>query len=309
MSGYSHDLFTAAALNFIEEHRGARFFLYLAYTLPHPAVEVPEQAMAGYEFPERAYEDYRYGRQETPRRAFAGMVTRLDEGVGAVVAKLKELDIAKNTFVLFTSDNGPGGGYLTDAQFFEAAGGLRGYKGSLYEGGIRVPTIAWWPSVVEPGETDQVVAQWDLLPTLAELGGVKAHDVDGLSFLPLLHGEPQPRARYLYWEEHDVVTAQAVRFGDWKALRAAPNQPIELYDLASDPGETTDIADMHPDMVTQALAYMDQAHRPDPEWPLKKRTLWTELEFFKAAVGAWAREQEAYNGWFGWIARTWDALR
>jgi arylsulfatase A len=308
VSGYSDDLFTAAGLDFIEQHRNDRFFLYLAYTLPHAAVEVPAGAMAGYDFPEEPYDDYRFGKQERPRAAFAGMVSRLDDSVGAIIAKLETLGIAKDTLVLFTSDNGPADDYLVDNPFFGATGGLRGSKNSLYEGGIRVPMIAWWPSVIKPGETDHVIAQWDVLPTLAELAGVEVRDVDGLSFLPLLYGGSPPEHAYLYWEQHDVTTAQAVRFGDWKALREAPDGVIELYDLAVDPGETMDIADQHPDVVAHALAYMRASHQPDPEWPLQGHTLWTELQVLKGNIGGWAREQQAHHAWFGWIADVWNVL-
>jgi arylsulfatase A len=308
VNGYSHDLFTEAALDFIERHRNDRFFLYLAYTLPHAAVEVPADAMAGYDFAEQPYDDYRFARQQRPRAAFAGMVTRLDEGVGAVVAELEDLGVAEDTLILFTSDNGPAGDYLVDAEFFDATGGLRGYKHSLYEGGIRVPMIAWWPGTIEPRETDHVVAQWDIVPTLAELAGVEVRDVDGLSFLPLLYDESQPAHEYLYWEQHDITTAQAVRFGNWKALRNEPGDLIELYDLQTDPGETADLAPARPDLVERAEAYMEEAHGLSPDWPLQQRSFWTELQHLKAAVGMWLREGQAHGRWWGMLADIWDAF-
>lgn len=308
---YSHDLFTTRAVDFIGRTQRP-FFLYLAYTLPHAAVQVPDDSSDGYAFLERPYDDYRFGRQERPRAAFAAMVSRLDAGVGAIVAKLEELGIVDETVVLFTSDNGAGGGegdYLVDAAFFDATGGLRGHKGSLYEGGIRVPLIAWWPGTVKPGTTDDIATQWDLFATFTELAGAEIPATDGISLVPLLAGRPQPQHAYLYWELHDLTTAQAIRFGPWKALRHAPDDPVELYDLAADPGETTNIADQHPAIAAQALAHMRESHGPDPRWPLQERTLWAELRAFKAAVGRWAREQQAYQGWFGWIADAWDALR
>jgi arylsulfatase A len=304
---YSDDMFTSRALKFIGRARRP-FFLYLPYTLPHAAVEVPADSRDGYSFPERPYDDYRFGRQDRPRAAFAAMVSRLDDYVGAIVARLEELGIAKQTLVLFTSDNGPAMDYLVDAAFFNASGGLRGYKDSLYEGAIRVPLIVWWPGTVKPGTASQVAAQWDFLATFAELAGAKIPPTDGISLAPLLTGRPQPEHPYLYWELQDITTAQAVRFDRWKALRDAPDDPLQLYDLAADRGETTDLADAHPDLVAKALGYMSASHRPDPRWPLKEHSLWTELRSLKQEVGDWAREQQAYGGWFGWVADVWDVL-
>ena len=207
---------------------------------------------------------------------FAGMMTRMDRGVGEVLDLLDELKIADNTLVLFTSDNGPHheGGHLPG--YFNSNGPLRGHKRDLYEGGIRVPTIARWPGKIKPVRTsDHPSAFWDFLPTACELAGIEApkdidvisylpalcelaairipKHTDGISYVPTLYGGKQKQHDYLYWEFHAQGKKQAIRMGDWKAVRLNlaknPDAPIQLYNLSKDIGETKDVAAQHPDVV------------------------------------------------------------
>jgi arylsulfatase A-like enzyme len=181
------------------------------------------------------------------------MVERLDADTGRVMAAVKELGLDKNTLVLFASDNGAGGEDAINACFGSRAG-MRGAKGTLREGGIRVPFIARWPGKVPAGRSSKyATAFWDFLPTAAELAGAKAPPgIDGVSIVPTLLGRPQKPRAYLYWEQRSGSgkLTRAVRMGDWKGYQEATGSPIELYDLKSDRAETTDVAASHPDVVT-----------------------------------------------------------
>ncbi len=259
------------ALAFVRDHSEEPFFLFVPLTIPHASLDVPDDSMEPFlgRFPEHPSEAQgRYIAQPMPHAAFAGMVTRLDADVGRLVSLVDELGLSERTLIIFTSDNGPhleGGG---DPDFFDSNGPLRGYKRDLYEGGIRVPMIARWPGTVAPGSTSEhVSAFWDVLPTLAELAGVRASiETDGLSFLPTLRGEAQPEHESLYWEFHEQGGKQAVRMGDWKGVRLAveqdPNGPIELYDLSTDLGEIRDVSGDHPDVVNRIAAIMQESHTP-----------------------------------------------
>ncbi|NNF28892.1 MAG: sulfatase-like hydrolase/transferase, partial [Gemmatimonadetes bacterium] len=177
--------------------------------------------------------------------------------------------------VIFTSDNGTTYTGGVDAEFFESTGGLRGLKGSVYEGGIRVPFVARWPGKIEPGtESGHVSAFWDMMPTFAEIAGVQPPEgIDGISLLPALVGAgPQPEHEALYWEYHGLWDgAQAVRIGQWKGVRLGghtdPNAPIELYDLSVDRGETRNVAGEHPEVVEQIRRVMESRTEARlPEW-------------------------------------------
>jgi arylsulfatase A len=199
----------------------------------------------------------------------------MDAHIGRILDKLEELGIDENTVVMFSSDNGTTYTGGVDAEYFESTAGLRGLKGSVYEGGIRVPLIVRWPGRVEAGSvSDHVSAFWDVMPTFAELAGrLSPEGIDGVSFLPTLLGRPDQRAANpLYWEYHGLWNgAQAVRLGRWKGVRLGghddPDAPVELYDLDADPGETSDLAAEHPDVVARIRAVMD-ARTPArlPEW-------------------------------------------
>jgi arylsulfatase A-like enzyme len=267
---YSHDRIVREALDFIRRHKDRPFFAYVAFTIPHTELLVPEDSLSEYrgKFPEeKPYVGTHYASQPEPRAALAGMISRMDRDVGRLLALLGELGLDRNTLVLFTSDNGAQGGDGPDLEFFRANGPLRGAKGAVYEGGIRVPLIARWPGRIAPGRVDDFVwAHWDLLPTLAELAGVPAPaGIDGRSALDRLLGTGPGRPReFLYWE-HPVrgELLQAVRWGDWKGVRLRRGGPLELYDLAKDVGETRDVAAEHPDVVARLEAYLRTA-RTEP---------------------------------------------
>ncbi len=279
-SEYSHDLIAEQALSFIRRHKDESFFCYLPITIPHAAMQVPEEDAAPFraKWPEFNDETGRYAGTEVtnPVAQFAGMVTRMDRTVGAVVDLLDELGIAENTLVFFTSDNGPHqeGGH--QPEFFDSNGPLRGVKRDLYEGGIRVPLIARWPGQIAAGATtDHVSAFWDVLPTVGAIADVGvADDVDGISFLPTLmgHSEQQKQHEYLYWEFHERGGKQAIRKGDWKAVRLGVtkdrNAPIELYDLRDDLGEVNDIARAHPGIVSEMSRLMGEAHVESADFKL-----------------------------------------
>ena len=206
------------------------------------------------------------------------MVTRMDRDVGRLLDLLGELGLAGDTIVFFASDNGPtydriGG---SDSAFFQSAGPFRGLKGSLYEGGIRVPLVVRWPGQIEPGRvSDHVSAFWDVLPTVAELAGLPAPEgIDGLSFVPTLFVEgEQPVHDYLYWEFRAYGGQQAVRLGDWKGVRQRMKRGergIELYDLSADVEESNDVAALHPEVVERIRAIMDGEGRVESaEFPLR----------------------------------------
>ena len=268
---YSHDLFAAEALDFVEEKKDNPFFLYLALTIPHAnneagnkGMEVPSlEPYAGKDWPE-------------PQKGHAAMITRMDGDVGRLMAKLKELGLDNNTLVMFTSDNGPHKEGGADPTFFNSSGPLQAYKRALYEGGIRVPMIARWPGRIKAGSvSNHVSAFWDFLPTCCELVGVKAPEgIDGVSMVPALLGRPgeQREHEFLYWEFHEQGKRQAVRMGDWKGIRQNvaknPNGPIELYNLKNDIGEKNNVAVRNPAIVTKIEAYMKAAHTPSENWPL-----------------------------------------
>jgi arylsulfatase A-like enzyme len=270
---YSADLIAENALRFIREHRDQPFFLYAAFTLPHGRFEVPN--------------DEPYGSRDWPQpeKNFASMVTRLDGYVGRILALLAELKLDRETVVFFSSDNGGVSGEGHDVQRFRSNGPFRGEKATLYEGGIRVPMIVRWPGRVAENTTSDVPwAFWDFLPTVASLAGTRAPDgIDGVSMLPAIvaagAGASGPGTRdkenvrdFFYWEHQtfdrqksalrEAAMIQAVRMGDWKAVRLKPGAPLELYDLKRDVGETSDVAAAHPDLVARIETYLKTARTP-----------------------------------------------
>ena len=258
---YVPDLFMKRTLDFIEKHEREPFFIYLSPTVPHAnnegkTIEVPDQGV--------------YARENWPgvEKNFAACVTRMDEGIGRIMDLLKKKNLDENTLVVFTSDNGPHkeGGH--DAGFFSSSGPLRGTKRDLYEGGIRVPTIARWPGKIAPGRTsDFQWAFWDVLPTVAEVAGVRAPSgIDGRSVLPTLLGKQQPARDYLYWEFYEGGFQQAVRQGDWKLVRQLPAMEVELFNLAEDIGETRNVARQNPQIVAKLQGLCRGARTESPVW-------------------------------------------
>ena len=287
---YSDDYFTEAALNFLRINQPDQFnhyrpfFLYLPYTIPHANNELGSQTGNGMEVPD----DAPYSNEPWPatEKNKAAMITRLDKYVGSLMEKLKESKMDKNTVVVFTSDNGPHKEGGVDPKFFNSGGPLRGIKRDLYEGGIRVPFIVWWPGKVKTGATsDEPLAFWDFLPTAAEIARLTPpKDIDGISFLPTLLGKAQTnRHEFLYWEFHENGFKQAVRMGDWKAVRLSPNGPLELYDLRQDLAEKNNVADQHPDVMAKITEYLKTARTEDKNWPIKAATQAKTEEKFASA--------------------------
>jgi len=268
---YSHDLLTAEALQWVRRSKDQPFFLYLAYTIPHAEVTVPEDSMEPYKgkFPEKPYAGGHYCAQETPNAARAGMISRMDRDVGRLMDLLKKLGLDKDTLVMFSSDNGPTGAGGQNPRFFDSNGPFRGNKRSLNEGGIRVPMIAHWPGRIQAGRvTDHPCAFWDILPTCCELAGLDApDDIDGLSFAPLLPGRDPDAHEYLYWEYRGK---QAVRMGKFKALRVNPEAKTALFDLSVDKDESSNVASQHPDLVARAERLFVQARTPSKHSPLRR---------------------------------------
>jgi arylsulfatase A len=274
---YSHDLFVDFALDFIRRHKGEPFFFYGAFTIPHAEVTVPEESLAEYRgrWPEpKKFEGSKtYCPQDQPRAVRAAMITRLDRDVGRILDLLDELKLSENTLVIFTSDNGPIGAGGQDPEFFDSNGPLRGLKFTLREGGIRVPCLARWSGKITAGGTTAFVSDFaDMVPTFAELAGTKAPaGLDGVSIAPTLLGQPaqQRRRDYHYWE---AAPQQAIRQGDWKVFRPAPGQPIELYNLAHDLGETRDVAKENPALVAKYETLLSQARAESAEFPLAAKS-------------------------------------
>ncbi len=269
---YSHDLLTDEVLKFLQEGRTEEpFFLYIPYTIPHAALDVPDDSMLAYEgeFEETPWEaEGSYIGQETPRTAFAAMVSRLDADIGRILHTLETQGLLDQTLVIFTSDNGPHQEAGADPTFFNSSGGLRGMKRDLYEGGIRVPMIAMWQGVIQANSTtDHVSSFWDVMPTLCAMVGVDPPpNIDGISFLPTLLGESQIAHDYLYWEFHEQGGKQAIRMNNWKGVRLNVHDnraaPIELYDLSRDSQEALDLSFDYPNIVARIAQLMNEAHAP-----------------------------------------------
>lgn len=280
---YSADLIHQQALQFMAANKSKPFFLFLSYTLPHAALQVPEDTVFDYyrdlfgesrSATQQLWNGKGYAPQSSPRAAYASMVTRLDRYVGDVISQLKTLGLDKNTLIIFTSDNGPHREGGNDPSFFNSSGGLRGIKRDLYEGGIRVPMIVSWPGRIKPGVSDHLAASWDFMPTFAEAGGITTPaNSDGISLLPLLQNRAVKEHDYLYWEFHEQGGKQAVRKGKWKAVRLNvkddPQAPIQLYDLNADQGETQDVASQFPDIIKEMKVIMEKAHVENADFPLK----------------------------------------
>jgi len=278
---YAPDLFEKEALEFVASHRREPFFLFFATTVPHLALQVPDDSLAEYAglWPETPYDGGKgYQPQAKPRAAYAAMITRLDRSVGRIMARLGELGLDDDTLVLFTSDNGPTydvGGY--DPAFFGGAGPFRRHKGYVYEGGIRVPFVVRRPGTVPAGRTSSsVLAFQDVLPTLLDAAGARARvpaGLDGASRLALFEGRTGPphEAPRLYMEFPAYGGQQMARLGRWKAVRqdlvARPNAAVELYDLEADPGETRDVAAENPRVVAELERFMAGERRPSREFP------------------------------------------
>jgi arylsulfatase A-like enzyme len=284
---YVNDLFTRETAAFIEREDARPFFVYLNYTVPHAELRVPEDSLAHFRgrFPEQPFVNptadakptgsspespsLGYRSQPAPHAAYAAMITRMDRDIGRLADLLRAHGVERRTLVMFTSDNGPhreGGG---DPAFFKSAGRLRGIKRDLYEGGIRVPMIARWPGVIPAGHvSSHVWAHWDVLPTLADIAAARIPSgLDGISMVRALRGEAPPTHEFLYWEFHERGLQQAARMGNWKAVRLRKDGPLELYDLAADPGEERNVVAAYPVVVAKIEEYLKTARTDSARWP------------------------------------------
>ena len=268
---YSHDLFTTEALRFVRRHQDEPFFLYLAYTLPHANNELGAKTGNGMEVPSDA--PYSNEPWPQPQKNHAAMITRLDRDIGRVMERLRELGLDENTIVFFSSDNGPHKEGGADPAFFRSGGPLRGLKRDLYDGGIRVPGIVRWPGRIAPRTaSDSAWAFWDFLPTAADIAGVTPPcGIDGVSILPTILGREQPAHEFMYWEFHERGFQQAVRTGNWKAVRLGPNRPLELYNVSTDIGEAQNVAGQHADVIAKIEAYLKTARTESAHWPIRER--------------------------------------
>jgi arylsulfatase A len=259
-------------LDFVRENRQKPFFLYYPTVIPHLALQVPEKDLAQYRgrWEETPYTGKRYLPHPAPKACYAAMISFLDRQVGRLFKLLEELGLAENTIVIFTSDNGTT--HLKDEvdyEFFESTGPLRGLKGSLYEGGIRVPMIAWQPGKI-PADTvsNHIAAHYDVPATLAEIAGATPPDNDGISFRATLLAKPEQQKAhdFLFWDFPGYGGQIAARSGKWKAMRTGmqknPDAPLELYNLEEDISESRNVAEKYPDVAARMAEIMIEARTP-----------------------------------------------
>ncbi|PWJ57966.1 arylsulfatase A-like enzyme [Dyadobacter jejuensis] len=289
---YAPDMIQEATLQFITNHKDKPFFAYVPFVLPHAEIISPNDSVyqkykgqfkedKPFVMPESYLSDYgpdiqleKYASQTEPHAVYATMVSRLDLYVGQIMDKLNELGIADNTLVIFTSDNGPAQEGGSDPEFFNGAGGLRGVKRDLYEGGIRCPFIAVWPNQIKPNTvSDHISAFWDMKPTFADMAGVKKVSTDGLSILPTLTGKGrQKKHDHLYWEFPANGGRKAVRMGQWKGVvydyDKTGDTKLELYNLSVDEAEKNNIASAHPDIVKKVKEIMRNEHQHSTLFPM-----------------------------------------
>ncbi len=258
--------------------------MYLPYTLPHGDVIGPhdewykhyakkfnETPLTGNKLKTRAHNAVP---EPLPHAQFAAMISRLDQYVGEIIKAIADKGLAENTLIIFTSDNGPHRENGGDPEFFNSSGAFRGIKRDLYEGGIRVPYVAYWPGKIKPAVNHEPAALWDMYPTVLELAGIKNKvKTDGLSLVPvLLNKGKRKKHEYFYWEFHENNGRQAISWKNWKAIRlnvsTANPSPVELYDIAKDPEEKNNLADQYPDIVKKMYRWMMKAHQYNPDWPL-----------------------------------------
>lgn len=281
LTDYAPDLMFKEITGFVEAHKKEAFFLYWASPIPHVALQAPQRWVDYYvkkygeEEPYLADGNNAYFSHQNPHAAYAAMVSYLDENIGKLVQQLKNEGIYENTLIIFTSDNGPSYAGGADPKFFESAKPFNGEygrgKGFLYEGGIRVPMIATWPRQIKAGSrSDHISAHYDMLATLADIAGYQTpQDTDGISLLPTLTSkENQERHDFLYWEFPSYGGQVALRMGDWKVLRKNlmnDQEPtLELYNLKEDQAETTNVADLHPQVIQKASEIFS-TERDSPE--------------------------------------------
>ncbi len=264
---YAQNLIADETVAWVKANKDKPFFLFYSITLPHGRHEIDDQGV---------YKSEKWTEQQ---KNYAAQVTRLDSDVGRLLDTLKELKLDENTLVIVAGDNGSS--FAPNSEigelFDQTMGGqLRGFKRSLYEGGLRQACVARWPGVIPAGKvSDESWAFWDFMPTCADLLHAKLPEkvtTDGVSILPLLKGGAAPKRDYFYWELHEAGSSlQAVRFGDWKGVKVGQSGAVQLYDLKADPAEKTDLADKHPGLVVKAAKLMAEAREDHPDWPLRDK--------------------------------------
>ncbi|MDH4057332.1 MAG: arylsulfatase [Cyclobacteriaceae bacterium] len=268
---YAAAKMTEKALAFIDNNKSNPFFLYMPYTIPHASLQAPDEYVKKYIglFDEKPYYGQRgYASTKYPLSTYAAMITYLDDQVGEIMKKIKDLGLDENTIIMFSSDNGTTFNGGVNANFFNSVDGLRGLKMDLYEGGIRMPFIARWPGKIPSGKTSELVSvQYDLMATLAELTNQKFQNTDGISFLPELLGnsDKQKVHEFLYFEYPEKGGQVAIRMGDWKGVRTnvrkEPDAPWHIFNLKTDRNESTNVAKQHPELVKQFDAIQKREHQ------------------------------------------------
>jgi len=269
---YAPTLMHKEALNFISRNQSAPFFLYYASPIPHLPLQAPKkwvnyyQKKFGKEIP---YTGKSYYPNKTPRATYAAMISYLDEQVGELIEKLKEINQYENTLIIFTSDNGPSWVDHVDYKFFNSTGKFvnsRGtMKGSVSEGGIRVPMIASWPNKIKAGsKSNHISAFYDFFETACDVAGIDNEILtDGVSFYPEMIGGVQAKHDYLYWEYPASGGLQAIRMGKWKGVKnnlfKNPSK-LKLFDLSYDEKELNDVSSKNPEIVKELEQKLKEAH-------------------------------------------------
>lgn len=278
---YAHDLFRDEALGFIKENKDQPFFLYIPFAIPHAEMAVPadDPGLAKYMklgWPEKKHPEgggggafgsvytKGYCASDHPNATYAAMITKMDRSIGQIMELLKELKLDDDTLVVFTSDNGASAEGGQNMHFFNSSGPLRGFKRSIYEGGTRVPFIARWPHKIPAGiTTDHISGFNDFLVTACDIAGISSASAttDGVSYLPTLLGQEEEQKkekfRYYHWKNE-----KAVRAGNWKLIeKNSKKNPAkyELYNLKKDIGETKNLADSMPEVVSRLKPYLKEA--------------------------------------------------
>jgi len=265
---YAPEFFTDAALEFLDSTGEEPFFLYYAPNMPHTNKEAGRPPYTdGMEVPDHS--EYADKDWPDPEKGFAQMMRLLDNYIGSIVAKVEELGKTDNTLIILSSDNGPHQEGMHEVAFFDSNGEKRGWKRDLYDGGVRVPTIAKWPGKIAAGsESDHFSGFQDIFPTLAEIAGFDVPEgVDGKSFVPTLIGkdDQQDEHEFLYWEFLEQGGKKAVVTKKWKAVQLGTlreQKPTELYDLENDPSETTNVAEQYPEIVQRMEHWIESSHTP-----------------------------------------------
>ena len=259
---YAQALIQDAMIDWVNANADRPFFLFYAVTLPHGRHEIDDLGI----YAKEPWTD--------KQKAYAAQITRLDSDVGQLVDTLRAAGVEENTCIVFSGDNGSS--FSPDSEigslFDQAANGLRGYKRGMYEGALRQAALSYWPGTIPAGRVShEPWAFWDLMPTFVEMSSATKpanYRTDGRSLWSFFRGGPAPSRPYFYWELHLTKPIRAARFEDWKAVQNRIGRPIEIYDLKTDPGEQNDLAGERPDLVRRARAIFNEAHEPDPAWPL-----------------------------------------